>query len=492
MNMKIFLGNLNIGLWPVLLLSCSFLLQLLPTPVYAGQSYYVSNSGSDQNNGLSPATAWKTIKHINHQSFRPGSKILFKRGDTWRESLRPHSGSPEGYITYGAYGTGPKPLLLGSLDRSSPAVWKKLQGNIWYTVVVAPDVGLGTPDVGNIIFNHGDQPCGWKKWNISDLSAQGDYYYDVSDNRVYLYSLQNPGEIFNSIECALKRLIINEHNRHYIIYNDLELKYGAVHGIGGGNTHHIIVRNCDVSFIGGAFQRNDTHTNKPIRYGNGIEFWDNAHDNLIENCKIWEIYDNAFTNQGTSISEQYNITFRNNVAWNCEITYAGWLRPAESVLRNIVLEYNTLVNAGAGWSHEQRPDKRACHLYMGWSPAETDSLIVKNNIFYQAREFVLFVNINDRDNFQISFDGNCWYQESGPLVYIKSNSGDKTLTIEQFYSLADATGLAVKSSVFAKPIFVDSNNNDFRQQLDSPCLFAGRIQENSNKLKKIRTFKMTF
>jgi len=49
-----------------------------------------------------------------------------------------------------------------------------------------------------------------------------------------------------------------------------------------------------------------------VRYGNGVEFWADAHDNLVENCKIWEIYDAAFTNQAYANS-QYNIVYRNNV-----------------------------------------------------------------------------------------------------------------------------------------------------------------------------------
>ncbi|MFP7754066.1 hypothetical protein ACLG6S_05310 [Thermodesulfobacteriota bacterium B35] len=484
--MKIFLCNPVVGLWSVFFLGCFLLFQqLLPSPVFAGQSYYVSNSGSDKNNGLTPATAWKTIKYINSQSFQPGSKILFKRGDTWRESLRPHSGGPEGFITYGAYGTGPKPLLLGSIDRSSPALWTTLGGNIWYTIVVAADVG-------NIIFNHGDQPCGWKKWNLSDLAAQGDYYYDVDDHIVYLYSIQNPGEIFNSIECALKKHIINESNRNYVIYDNLELKYGAAHGIGGGNTSHIIVRNCDISFIGGAFQYYHKQTGKPVRYGNGIEFWKNANDNLVENCKIWEIYDAAITNQSTDTCIQYAIIYRNNTIWNCEYSYEYWNRSADSNTSNIIFENNTCVNAGFGWSYDQRPDKRACHLYFGLTPAQTSKFIIRNNIFYQARDFAIFDNIGNRANDQISFDGNCWYQKSSPLIYIKSINGDKTLTMQQFHSRFDETGFTVKNSKLAKPNFVDYNNNDFRQQPDSPCLSTGRTQGKSDKLNKIRTFKMTF
>ena len=56
------------------------------------------------------------------------------------------------------------------------------------------------------------------------------------------------------------------------------------HGIGRANMHHIVVRGCDFGFIGGGDQRRHG-----VRFGNGIEFWAAAHDNLVERCRLWEI-----------------------------------------------------------------------------------------------------------------------------------------------------------------------------------------------------------
>ena len=58
------------------------------------------------------------------------------------------------------------------------------------------------------------------------------------------------------------------------------------HGLGGSNTHHIVIRDCDVAWIGGGHQFTGPD-GKPIRFGNGIEFWENAYDNLVEGCRIW-------------------------------------------------------------------------------------------------------------------------------------------------------------------------------------------------------------
>lgn len=52
-------------------------------PHTTAATYYVSNNGSDANDGLSPATAWKTIARVNQDTYIPGDKILFERGGEW-------------------------------------------------------------------------------------------------------------------------------------------------------------------------------------------------------------------------------------------------------------------------------------------------------------------------------------------------------------------------------------------------------------------------
>lgn len=75
-------------------------------PHTTAATYYVSNNGSDANDGLSPATAWKTIARVNQDTYIPGDKILFERGGEWTgKTLAPQgSGSAAAYITIGAYG----------------------------------------------------------------------------------------------------------------------------------------------------------------------------------------------------------------------------------------------------------------------------------------------------------------------------------------------------------------------------------------------------
>jgi hypothetical protein len=71
-------------------------------------TYYVSNAGSDANNGTSAGTSWQTINKINGFSFSDGDTIKLKCGDTWIEKLLPQSN-----VYYTSYSTGDKPLISG-------------------------------------------------------------------------------------------------------------------------------------------------------------------------------------------------------------------------------------------------------------------------------------------------------------------------------------------------------------------------------------------
>src|SRR5262245_58349664 len=78
-------------------------------------NYYVSTSGNDANNGTSPSTPWKTIAKVNNRTFLPGDFILFRRGNMWREQVTLKSSGVAGNpITFGAYDTGPRPIINGA------------------------------------------------------------------------------------------------------------------------------------------------------------------------------------------------------------------------------------------------------------------------------------------------------------------------------------------------------------------------------------------
>lgn len=67
-----------------------------------GNKYYVSTNGDDNNDGLTPKTAWSTLEKVTEFKFKEGDGVYFKRGDLWRGCIIMQDG-----VTYQAYGKGP-------------------------------------------------------------------------------------------------------------------------------------------------------------------------------------------------------------------------------------------------------------------------------------------------------------------------------------------------------------------------------------------------
>ena len=78
----------------------------------AGTNFYVSEAGSDRNDGLSEVTPWKTLAKVSRESFNPGDTVRFRAGDTFDGQLViSDSGTSKSPITFTQYGSGEKPLL---------------------------------------------------------------------------------------------------------------------------------------------------------------------------------------------------------------------------------------------------------------------------------------------------------------------------------------------------------------------------------------------
>jgi len=318
-------------------------------------------------------------------------------------------------------------------------------------------------DVGNIIFNHGES-CGNKVWEKKDLNKQGDFLYDINEQCLKVYSTKSPDICYYDIQCTLSDHIISENGKSYIVYENLALKNGGAHGIGGGNTHHITVRNCDISYIGGGQQPG--HSNGRVRYGNGVEFWGDAHDNLVENCKIWEIYDAALTNQAYE-DIQYNIIYRNNVVWNSEYSFEFFNPRGTS--KNIQFINNTCINAGYGWGHITRPNPTGRHICIWECPENASNIIIENNIFYNALQYPLCIPKGNLSPMKI--DHNCWYQKDEKFANFKTGNYGK----DEFTRYQKETGLDA-NSIMADPCFVNMSENNYQLDKNSPCINKGNPQ----------------
>jgi hypothetical protein len=234
--------------------------------VPAGNVYYVSNSGDDSNNGLTPETAWRTIEHVNAQTFQPGDSILFRRGDVWRESLYvTSSGTPAAWITYGAYGTGDKPRILGS---EQAVGWTQVGPNIWRSSTTLSNPYQGGYSYAEVFFEELNGTSKWgrhKNYDASFSQMTAEYDWSWNANTLYVYAPTNPGSRYSAVEVPQRTACIRfpsidgvnvlpEDYVEYVAFDNLELMYAMQHGIYPGyneiEAHGLRVTNSHIGYIG--------------------------------------------------------------------------------------------------------------------------------------------------------------------------------------------------------------------------------------------------
>lgn len=103
---------------------------------HTAKTYYVdATSGSDSSSGTSTSSPWQTISNVNTAIdsgvIQAGDTVYFKRGETFSGSLDVDvSGSSGNVITFGAYGSGNKPII----DATGNASAIDLTGRSYITI----------------------------------------------------------------------------------------------------------------------------------------------------------------------------------------------------------------------------------------------------------------------------------------------------------------------------------------------------------------------
>lgn len=273
-----------------------------------GTVYYVSSStGNDDNDGLSPETAWKTCKRVNEDpngviydgvKKNGGATVLFKRGDTWK---RDGIGLWYPNMVYSTYGTGAKPVFDFSFaDAADPAKWtlKKGTKNIWIYKDKVPFLGSLTLNnkfsadnyVGyydyrtkkwyescpNGHYKDDKYCCNYKKkkyLNINKLPSNSFFvdvrpskkYLDKTSGDLYVYDCEqmgtlyfnckkgNPGKVYKSIQLCQGWGLSFGNN---CVIDDLVVKNTgnqAIANMVDENAKGCTLQNCEVYFCGDTY-----------------------------------------------------------------------------------------------------------------------------------------------------------------------------------------------------------------------------------------------
>ena len=202
-----------------------------------------------------------------------------------------------------------------------------------------------------------------------------------------------------------------------------------------------------------------------MRFGNGIEFWGAAHDNLVEGCRIWEIYDAALTNQGQRPNveaDQHHLPQQRDLERRVLVRVLEPDRKPPHAEHPLRAQH--VLGAGMGWGHANaRPQRAPPDVLRQYGT--TSGIVVRDNIFAVATDSCLRID-NDWSKNLVS-DGNSWFQPEGTLVSMLCRSFPATRFAEyQKWSGLDA------HSVVGDPRFVNAAEHDFRLGPAAPRRFA--------------------
>ena len=313
-----------------------------PVTSATGPTYYVDSSvGNDSNDGLSPTTAWRTIAKVNAFSFSPGDSIQFNKGCTWREMLTPSSsGSAANPITFGAYGSGPNPIISGS---DLLTTWTT-EGSYYYkTVALGPSVNAVT----QAFFDGASLATVASKGAL----VTGKWWWDAANMRVYIYD--NPAGHTVEANTRLRALTLTALS--YVAFQNLHFTKANQDNIGVYSTAGTrVVTNItfdhvlsDYAFEHGMFDYSPSpysHNNVTISYSefafnnaSGIEkngigaSWlvdhSTFHDNSLTNADVFTggirfVASNS-TDRATNATIQYSVAYNNGTDISGIVSTAG-------------------------------------------------------------------------------------------------------------------------------------------------------------------------
>ena len=224
-------GRGGLRVLSVIITLCLVFVSFPMTAEAAGNTYYVDSvSGSDSNNGTSTGTPWKTLSKVSSITFQPGDQILFKKGSSWMGTLDvTGSGSSSAQITYGAYGSGSKPIINGNgaeeavrivdksyvtvrdLEITNPASAEGDRRGIYLGGFGSTETGIQilNNDIHNVKGKYGESNYFWSAailcdaytYNIDNLLIEGNSIHDNECQGLYTNGTGGDGGIrYNNLK----------------------------------------------------------------------------------------------------------------------------------------------------------------------------------------------------------------------------------------------------------------------------------------------------
>ena len=358
---------------------------------------YLAADGNDANDGLTPATAWRTIAKLN-SGLPSGGAALLRCGDVFYGMIEVKGGIDSAHRTViTSYGNGPKPVISCTKNlRCDPEIWqtKAARYNYWYMDLNNPSnyAGIVSDDAnpGFLVVDGEVKP--WKHFCRYDVNKQWDFAGE--DGILYVYSTNNPALLSKNI-----RVAVNVHGIHlfsHTVVSNIAVRSVGAHGIyaGWSSTPAVDMRisDCVIENIGGSELVG--YKGMRVRYGNGVEFGPNCSDAIVERCEFSGIYDVAFTMQGApQVIGWSDIHMRNCVVRDSSQAFEIWCRDVKPGIGFSRCSFadNRIVNVGGGWGALTRPNRAtATPLLLYRVDTDTMDITVTRNVFENAPHGLIF------------------------------------------------------------------------------------------------------
>ena len=425
--------------------------QLVLGETYTGNAYYVSNTGNDNSNGLSPETAWATLGKVEKAKLQYGDAVFFERGGVWQGHLFMQYG-----VTYSAYGEGEKPIITGSpLDAAQPEKWTLHAetadgGKIWKYAEETEDCGVILLNGGEVIarksypvwngneyINHDAEPYIMEEelYDLMFFSALDLRGVAVEENiegngmkgSLYLRcDAGNPGEVYEKIELALVPMGSADDGKGWNTVDNIHFRCYAVSGLCG--RLQTVFQNCEIDWCGGGIKYYRADQTVCISGGGMLLFGVDltARNNYIHDCE----------NKGIAIvinggehddSERMNILAEGNIVERCGSSvylWTGLFGPdAEWKYENIRFHNNYFVNGAYGWRQRNMPAllEYGDQLINFNDILATGEILFENNLFYRAAGTLIYLQGRDLQNEAVMpiMRDNIYIQDRDQVLFAK-------------------------------------------------------------------------
>ena len=434
-----------------------------------GKTYYISNNGDDNNDGLSPETAWATLDRafetywpLTRTLIKPGDAVLLERGDTWYVSPDEIDGlTSDAYnivdgVTLGAYGEGARPIIRGDIpEANDPSFWTlyydKNGIKIWETSEKLQDVNV-------IVFNEGESYANeimpfWSTTLNDYCNAKGEMFdivTELENNLSFCCMLDldsaesvdlqnstakgtvflrcdegNPADVFYEVAVPQAQTGLGLHTNASLV--DLDIRYftciaAELSGYDGYTGQQVI--NCEVSWCGGLISEYQFSNERPegvLRpYCAGGALQVSGSENSVRDCYIHHCGPMTLI-CSIHVDEPRMRKFENMTHTGNLIEYCGSAlhmadlskmdyEDAEGYISNLTFSDNIVIYSGEGWVEN--------HIL------QIDS---ENSMFFSAVENTM----GAANNGGIYIADNIFYGSKANLLCLTDNLWNDTGNVNQ-------------------------------------------------------------